>query len=408
MVLYFLLSLRRRGGAAIIFPNNKLLVSMSKPRFVFAIALACCLIGLTPVTFAQVSDARDASTQNDIERAQVLYESGRPDDALALVSRVLERAAGDAEARFLQGLIFADMNRRDDAIEVFSALTNDFPELPEPWNNLAVLFAENGEFDKARQALLAAIQTHPSYSTAHENLGDLYARMASMAYDRALEQDNGNESARLKLSAVNGLFSVPAQAPVQVAAAPVPSRAVVKPTPEPANAAPIEPEPEPVEPDTTEPEPVEPEPVAQTPTVTEPLEPVTTAAVTPPAMQPAPAVVPTPAANPDDVAAAVRRWAGAWSAQDVDTYLDSYAPEFRPANGASRASWNRYRRDRLTKPSFIDVQITDLAIDVQSSDRATAEFAQRYRSDNYEDQVRKTLAMVNVDGRWRIASETSQ
>src|SRR4029450_5356188 len=104
---------------------------------------------------------------------------------------------------------YAEHGRNDDAIEIFATLTQDYPELPEPYNNLAVLFAEKGEFEKARESLLAAIQTHPSYSTAHENLGDLYAKMASMAYDRALEEDKANESARIKLSQVNSLFSMP-------------------------------------------------------------------------------------------------------------------------------------------------------------------------------------------------------
>ncbi|MEO1575272.1 MAG: hypothetical protein AAFU65_09975, partial [Pseudomonadota bacterium] len=81
---------------------------------------------------------------------------------------------------------------------------------------------------------------------------------------------------------------------------------------------------------------------------------------------------------------------------------------FRPSNGASRASWNRYRRDRLTRPSFIQVDISDLSVDMQSADSATAVFTQGYRSDNYEDQVRKTLEMVRVDGRWQILSENSQ
>jgi hypothetical protein len=92
-----------------------------------------------------------------------------------------------------------------------------------------VLFAEKGEFEKAREALLAAIQAHPSYSTAHENLGDLYAKMASMAYDRALEEDTSNESARVKLSKVNELFSTPQR--VRGAAIPAPAPPAHRPSP---------------------------------------------------------------------------------------------------------------------------------------------------------------------------------
>ncbi len=383
------------------FANNKL-VGMLKTKHVLAVSAIFLSSLVACVGFAQQPTQRDTSLDNDIERAQALYEGGRSEEALNVVDSVLASVAGDAEARFLQGLIYADLNRHDDAIAVFSALTNDFPELPEPWNNLAVLFAESGEFDKARQALLAAIQTHPSYSTAHENLGDLYARMASLAYDRALEQDRGNESARLKLSAVNGLFSVPTVTgpATQVAAVtppPVsnPEPVVAQPVPEPVVQAPPATA---VAAVTPEPEPVKPEPVVREPVV---LEPVTPEPVTP---QP---VVQQAATDPEDIATAVRGWASAWSAQDVDGYLDSYAPSFRPANGASRASWNRYRRDRLTKPSFIQVDVSDLNIDVASPDSATATFEQRYRSDNYEDQVRKKLDMVRTNGRWQIAAEAS-
>ncbi|MBT8062064.1 MAG: tetratricopeptide repeat protein, partial [Gammaproteobacteria bacterium] len=156
----------------------------------------------------------------DLSRAQSLFEQGRSKEALAEVERLLDQSPNDAELRFLQGIIYADRGNSQKAIEVFASLTHDYPELPEPYNNLAVLFAEQGEFEKARDSLMAAIQTHPSYSTAHENLGDLYAKMAGIAYDRALEEDRANTSARLKLSAVNGLFTAPASfvdEPTQVA-----------------------------------------------------------------------------------------------------------------------------------------------------------------------------------------------
>jgi len=61
--------------------------------------------------------------------------------------------------------------------------------MPEPYNNLAVLYAAEGQERKAAEALEQAIRTNPSYTTAHENLGDLYARMASEAYAKALQLD---------------------------------------------------------------------------------------------------------------------------------------------------------------------------------------------------------------------------
>ncbi|MDH3647815.1 MAG: tetratricopeptide repeat protein [Gammaproteobacteria bacterium] len=345
--------------------------------------------------------------QADLARAQNLFEQGRANESLEEVERLLSQSPQDAELRFLQGIIFADLGRSQKAIEVFAGLTHDYPELPEPYNNLAVLFAEQGEFEKARDSLMAAIQTHPSYSTAHENLGDLYAKMAGIAYDRALEEDRANQSARLKLSAVNGLFSAPrtfsAPAVTQVAQN-IPEQApVVESTPEPAVSEPeiVASEPVPV--------PVTIPAVAQTqpePVIVEPEPEVKVAVVTP---QPEPEPEPAPVSSADDdIRDTIRAWASAWAGKDVDGYIGAYAPNFRPANGATRANWVAYRRDRLSNPSFIQVDVGDIDVEVLGETRARATFVQGYRSDTYQDQVIKTLNMSRTNAGWQITSEVSE
>ncbi len=344
------------------------------------------------------------SAHADLARAQTLFEQGRASEALAEVERLLANSPDDAATRFLQGIIYADQGRSQQAIEVFAGLTHDYPELPEPYNNLAVLFAEQGEFEKARDSLMAAIQTHPSYSTAHENLGDLYAKMAGIAYDRALEEDRSNESARLKLSAVNGLFPAPGSfdtpAATQVAQQQPPAQPVAAAT-----------EPEIIE---SEPLPVTVPAVAQTtpepePVVAEPEpEPTTVAMVDPEPQAPAtPAPVPASSAQ-DAIRDAIRDWAGAWSNQDVDGYIDAYASDFRPSNGAPRATWVAYRRDRLAAPSFIQVDVGDIEIEMLGADRARATFVQGYRSNTYQDQVIKTMTMRRTTSGWQIVSEVSE
>ena len=56
----------------------------------------------------------------------------------------------DARGRFLKGLILTEQNKPNEAIKVFTDLSQDYPELPEPYNNLAVLYASQGQYDKAR------------------------------------------------------------------------------------------------------------------------------------------------------------------------------------------------------------------------------------------------------------------
>jgi hypothetical protein len=128
---------------------------------------------------------------------------------MELLEQFLRKHPKDPRARFLKGLILTELGRRQDAIAVFLDLTRDYPELPEPFNNLAVLYAEQGNFKEAKASLLNAIKTHPSYATAHENLGDIYAKMASQAYGRALQLNQSNLAAQTKLALIKKLFFFP-------------------------------------------------------------------------------------------------------------------------------------------------------------------------------------------------------
>ena len=144
---------------------------------------------------------------DEIQDINKLFKQGQQEQALGRVNAYLAGKPKDAQARFLKGLILTEQGKTSDAILIFSGLTEDYPELPEPYNNLAVLYAGQGQYDKARVALEMAIRTHPSYATAHENLGDIYAKMASQAYDRALQLDRSNTATQTKLALIKDLFT---------------------------------------------------------------------------------------------------------------------------------------------------------------------------------------------------------
>src|SRR5262249_16260230 len=174
-----------------------------------------------------------ASAQVDeLQDANQLFKQGQLDRALDRVNAYLGKNPKDARGRFLKGIILTEQSKPNDAIKVFTELTQDFPELPEPYNNLAVLYASQGQYDKARAALEMAIRTHPSYATAHENLGDIYAKMASQAYDKALQLDKNNATAQTKLNLIKELFpaarpartSAKGEPPAKVATAPAASK----------------------------------------------------------------------------------------------------------------------------------------------------------------------------------------
>jgi tetratricopeptide (TPR) repeat protein len=136
-----------------------------------------------------------------------LLRNGRIDAANAKVESMLAANPKDAQARFLKGLVLSDQGKRDEAIQAFRSLTEDYPELPEPYNNLASLYAAAGQYDRARMALESAIAANPSYAIAWDNLGDLYLRMAGQAYDKVLQLDRTNTATQAKAAAVRSAIA---------------------------------------------------------------------------------------------------------------------------------------------------------------------------------------------------------
>jgi len=316
---------------------------MALSRF-FAAVAACIILVSAPVLASEVQEINQQFRKGDL--------SG----ALERADRFLAKNPKDAQARFLKGLILADQGKTNDAIAVFSGLTEDYPELPEPYNNLAVLYASQGKYEAAKEALELAIRTHPSYATAHENLGDIYAKMASIAYDKALELDSKNATAQTKLALIQEMIQGQPRKPAtskSVSSAPK------------SEAKPVAAEPAPAKP---------------TPTST--------------------------ATTENGIEIAITHWAQAWSAKEVDAYLAAYASDFT-AGGMSRRKWEDERRARITGPKTIEVKISDLKID-QQGDTASATFRQAYRSDRHRSTATKTLGLALKNGQWRIVKETTR
>ena len=135
-----------------------------------------------------------------------LVRASQFSQAMTRVDSYLATKPGDPQMRFLKAVILRHQGKAAEAMTTLTELTQDYPELPEPYNNLAVLYASQGQYDQARQALEMAIRTNRSYATAHENLGDVYARLASQAYNEALKLDGGNTTVAPKLALIDNIF----------------------------------------------------------------------------------------------------------------------------------------------------------------------------------------------------------
>ncbi len=327
-----------------------------------------------------------------LQDASQLFRQGKHASALAKVDAYLANNPKDAQGRFLKGLILTELNRHAEAIKVFSDLTTDYPQLPEPYNNLAVLYAAQGQYERAKQSLEQAIRTHPSYATAHENLGDVYAKMASLAYDRALQLDESNVSAQTKLALIRELFSPTrtadaGRAEARTVTGKTPAKTAVARPAQKASAAREREE---------EPPPSAGEAVAEAQTA-----PVQTTVA---AAGGAPAQAGTASATREAIEATVRAWAQAWSRQDVPAYLAFYGRGFTPPRGQDRAAWEAERTRRLQGPSRILVEVSDLRVEVRG-DKAQARFRQRYESDHLKGTYSKVLDLALEEGAWKIVRE---
>lgn len=347
-------------------------------------AAACiALLGLAQVAYA-----------DDYSEVSRMLRSGQLAEANAKVDQVLSAKPNDPQIRFFKGVILSEQGKPNEAIAIFTKLTQDYPELPEPYNNLAVLYASQNQFDKARAALEMAIRTNPSYATAHENLGDIYAKLASQAYTKALQLDTSNAGLQPKLSLIKELFA-PGSKAVRTAAAKTPPVVAAVATKAPVAVAVVKPEPVAVATKTAT--------QASTAGVTTIKAPVATAASTTKA--------PTETADSQSedtaaVEAAVQAWARAWANKDMKAYYAAYGSDFRPANGASRSAWEADRKIRIVGKRSIDVNVSNIRVKLDGN-KATANFRQDYRGDALKISSNKSLGFAKAGNKWVIVREAA-
>lgn len=305
---------------------------------------------MASLVFASLGTTAAWAQADEYAEVNRLLRAGQFNQAMGKVDQSLATNPRDPQMRFLKGVIQTESGKPADAITTFTQLIEEFPELPEPYNNLAVLYAGQSQFDKARVALEMAIRINPNYATAHENLGDVYAKLASQAYNKALQLDSTSSGISLKLNLIRNLFNVTSGAAAATSGAPA------------ARAAPA------------------------------------TAAT--------PATAGLPASDQAQVQAAVTAWANAWSTQNMETYLAAYAPSFIPPGAQSRGDWMADRKASIAQRSRIVIDVKDMLIDVRG-DRATARFQQAFSSNSLNTSSRKTLDFVRSGGRWLIVREST-
>jgi tetratricopeptide (TPR) repeat protein len=284
--------------------------------------------------------------KESIEEVKLLLKSGNYIKAETLINNAIENNLNDPELLFYRGIIETNLGKSNQAIDTFRQLTERYPELPEPFNNLAVLYAEKGQYRLAKEILEQAIKTNPSYLTAHINLGDIFTKMASESYNKALEIDKSNNVAITKLSMITQLFNY--------------------------------------QPNTKN----------------------TTIKVASPITE----VKDIKLSKKDrerNVLSAIQDWKIAWESKDMDSYISSYSPDFVYPNAMTKSQWEKYRTNRIVSKKTISISISDIKLRLKK-DKVIATFIQNYKSGKLNQTSNKTLIFFKEKNHWLILEETSK
>ena len=297
---------------------------------------------------------------NSLSQMQTELKNGRYQQAIDIGQALLANQADDTQVLFLTALALQKSQRLDEAQIYYQQIIQLHPDLPEPRNNLAIIFLQKGKHDQAVDLLIESLNTHPAYATAWQNLSNLYKGLASEAYRKALSEENNASSVidSIQLSELTRIHSLP-------------------------------------------------EPVITITRVTSPA--VETAAVE---VEPQVAVVSQPA-QPEPSAGeeieqtliqTVQDWADNWSNKNFDAYVDAYTDTYKGKLLSHRA-WVEYRRPRILRPGLLRVDLDNIHVKSRNANSAIVDFDQSYQSPTYRDKIRKRINLVFTDKGWKISRE---
>ena len=284
--------------------------------------------------------------QSNLDEIKLLVKNGKYVRAETITNNSIKNNLNNPELLFYKGIIETNLGKNNQAIDTFRNLTERFPELPEPFNNLAVLYAEKGQYTLAKEILEQAIKTNPSYLTAHINLGDIFTKMASEAYNNALEIDKSNNIAITKLSMITQLFNY--------------------------------------QPNTKN-------------TKIDSVKKINSIKTT--------KLSKTEVS--ENILKALDNWKTAWENKDMDEYLASYSSSFKYPNNMSKTSWEKYRTSRITSKKTINLLLSNKKVKF-NKEKVTVTFTQIYKSGALNQTSNKTLVFIEEEGDWFILEETSE
>jgi len=192
----------------------------SRGRAALACAFACAVTALCLGSGAAHAQQAALAVADGTPQIDSEIADGKLTQALSDLDQRIKTNPTDVQAKFKRGTVLARLNRDDEAITAFTALTQQYPELPEPYNNLAALYAKRGDFAQARATLETAVAANPAYALAQQNLGTVYLRLALQSFQDAQKHDPRDTLSTQRVQSISTLLNLapPAAASAVVAA----------------------------------------------------------------------------------------------------------------------------------------------------------------------------------------------
>ncbi len=267
---------------------------------------------------------------------------------------LLNKHPDNIQIKFLTAIALQKNQQFNKAQDFYQQIIQSQPEIPEPRNNLALIYMQQGKHDEAINMLISSLKTHPSYATAWQNLNKLYRGIASETYRKAFSKDKNPKSVlgKIQLAALNELH-LPAKT---LATKIIEDKAA---------------------------------------------EPPILVAETEKTVNNKPAK-----ARPEVLILALKNWAAAWESKQFKTYINAYVPNYKD-DKASHTQWVEHRQTRIIRPGNITVKLSQFNIQGSTSNRAVIDFKQKFISPNYRDSVLKRIILTKMGSDWKILREST-
>lgn len=230
------------------------------------------------------------------------------------------------------------------AINIYQSIIQSYPDVPEAYNNLAALYLKQKNIEGAKRVLEQGLNAHEGYSRLYESLTSINIAMAREAYSKALQIDLKPTPLAIASLSLTGSTSVKTNAIVI-------RKKNIQITKKKEKAKKIK--------------------------------------------------------NTLAIKTVLKAWSAAWSAQSIDIYLSFYHKKYRPEKGQSRKGWAKSRKQRLKKPNWIKIAISNVNIRKNTGKQAIVNFRQSYQSNRFRDVSLKQMVLLYTDSGWQILREKS-